>query len=114
MDNAFKRLEWTEEGRSSMLKQIEELKQELKIAGDDKTLISVGLHDCKTKLEESERQRDRLTGRMDSLSNKNESLERERESLLQQLEAVNNKVQTISGFQTLIRIHQLFTSCKAS
>ena len=72
--------------------QIEDLNEEIKLSGVDKSSVLASLRDCKSKLEESEMLRDRLTSRMDTLFKKIESEERERETLLQQVDRLNEKV----------------------
>ena len=72
--------------------QIEDLNEEIKLSGVDKSSVLGSLRDCKSKLEESEMLRDRLTSRMDTLFKKIESEERERETLLQQVDRLNQKV----------------------
>ncbi len=62
------------------------------MSGEDKASVLASLRDCKTKLEESELLRERLTSRMDTLFKKIENEERERETLLQQVDGLNNKV----------------------
>jgi predicted ATP-dependent endonuclease of OLD family len=68
------------------------LNEEMKMSGEDKASVLASLRDCRTKLEESELLRERLTSRMDTLFKKIESQERERETLLQQLDRLNEKV----------------------
>ena len=68
------------------------MNQEIKMNGEDKAAVLVSLRDCRTKLEESESLRERLTSRMDTLFKKIESEERERETLLQQTDRLSEKV----------------------
>ena len=78
--------------RMHVVLQIEDLNEEIKLSGVDKSSVLASLRDCKSKLEESEMLRDRLTSRMDTLFKKIESEERERETLLQQMDRLNEKV----------------------
>ena len=68
------------------------MNEEIKMNGEDKAAVLVNLRDCRTKLEESESLRERLTSRMDTLFKKIESEERERETLLQQTDRLSEKV----------------------
>ena len=72
--------------------QIQDLNEEVKMSGEDKASVLASLRDCKTKLEESELLRERLTSRMDTLFKKIENEERERETLMQQVDRLNDKV----------------------
>ena len=93
--------------------QIEELNQEIKINGEDKASVTASLRECRTKLEESELLRERLTNRMDTLFKKIESEEQEKETLLQQADRLNEKVRG-SCHENAFLLPCIFPKCRRS